>query len=150
MFAVSDTVLLHMWFHLRKRGMTVPRNSLTRYTARHLRIRRLVQFIFVGAVYHNALTNCAALLCRACEDFPVCVAVRKQLERLRSRNGRTLCAPTEDEQYARSLASLSYANFAVLSQKETGFIRVETLVSTLMPLAVGTAPLPGRQDSLAS
>ena len=76
MFAVSDTVLLHMWFHLRKRGMTVPRNSLTRYTARHLRIRRLVQFIFVGAVYHNALTNCAALLCRACEDFPACVAVR--------------------------------------------------------------------------
>ena len=66
LFAVSDTVLLHMWFHLRKRGMTVPRNSLTRYTARHLRIRRLVQFIFVGAVYHNALTNCAALLCRAC------------------------------------------------------------------------------------
>ena len=27
--------------------------------------RRLVQFIFVGAVYHNALTICAALLCRA-------------------------------------------------------------------------------------
>ena len=24
--------------------------------------RRLVQFIFVGAVYHNALTNCAVLL----------------------------------------------------------------------------------------
>ena len=75
LFAVSDTVLLHMWFHLRKRGMTVPRNSLTRYTARHLRIRRLVQFIFVGAVYHNALTNCAALLCRACVDEITCVAV---------------------------------------------------------------------------
>ena len=44
--------------------MTVPRNSLTRYTARHLRIRRLVQFIFVGPVYNNALTNRAALLCR--------------------------------------------------------------------------------------
>ena len=72
----TDSVLLHMWVSFRKRGMTVPRNSLTRYTARHLRIRRLVQFIFVGAVYHNALTNCAALLCRACEDFPVCVAVR--------------------------------------------------------------------------
>ena len=41
------------------------RNSLTRYTAWHLRIRRLVQFIFVGAIYHNALTICAALLCRA-------------------------------------------------------------------------------------
>ena len=38
-----------------------------------------------------------------CGEYPVCVAVRKQLERLRSRNGRTLCAPTEDEQYARSL-----------------------------------------------
>ena len=76
LFAVSDTVLLHMWFHLRKRGMTVPRNSLTRYTARHLRIKRLVQFIFVGAVYHNALTNCAALLCRACVELILCVAVR--------------------------------------------------------------------------
>ena len=45
-------------------GMTVPRNSLTRYTAWHLRIKRLVQFIFVGPVHHNALTNCAARLCR--------------------------------------------------------------------------------------
>ena len=58
------------------RDIPVSRNSLTRYTAWHLRIRRLVQFIFVGAVYHNALTTCAALLCRACEELPVCVAVR--------------------------------------------------------------------------
>ena len=58
------------------RDILVSRNSLTRYTAWHLRIRRLVQFIFVGAVYHNALTNCAALLCRACVDLTVCVAVR--------------------------------------------------------------------------
>ena len=71
----TDSVLLHRRFTLRRRGIAVPRNSLTRYTARHLRIKRLVQFILVGAVYHNALTNCAALLCRACEDFPVCVAV---------------------------------------------------------------------------
>ena len=35
----------------------------------------LVAFILAGAVYHNALKNRAALLCRACEDFPVCVAV---------------------------------------------------------------------------
>ena len=75
LFAVSDTVLLHMWFHLRKRGMTVPRNSLTRCNARHLRIRRLVQFIFVGPVYYNALTTCATLLCRACLDEITCVAV---------------------------------------------------------------------------
>ena len=26
-FAVSDNVLLHMWFYLRRRGITVPRNS---------------------------------------------------------------------------------------------------------------------------
>ena len=56
--------------------MTVPRNPLARYTAWHLRIRRLVQFILAGAVYNNALKNRAALLCRACEDFPVCVAER--------------------------------------------------------------------------
>ena len=59
----------------RRRGMTVPRNSLTRYTARHLRIKRLVQFIFVGPVYNNALKDRAALLCRACGELPVCVAV---------------------------------------------------------------------------
>ena len=71
----TDSVLLHRPERLRRRGMTVPRNSLTRYTARHLRIKRLVQFIFVGAVYHNALANCAALLCRACLDEITCVAV---------------------------------------------------------------------------
>ena len=59
----------------RRRGMTVPRNFLTRYTARHLRIKRLVQFILVGAVYNNALKNRATLLCRACLDEITCVAV---------------------------------------------------------------------------
>ena len=58
----TDSVLLHRWVHLSRRDITVSRNSLTRYTAWHLRIRRLVQFIFVGAIYHNALTICAALL----------------------------------------------------------------------------------------
>ena len=37
--------------------------------------RRLIQFILAGPVYHKALTNCAALLCRACGELPVCVAV---------------------------------------------------------------------------
>ena len=64
LFAGSDTVLLHRSATSIRRGMTVPRNSLTRYTAWHLRIKRLVQFIFVGPVHHNALTNCAARLCR--------------------------------------------------------------------------------------
>ena len=70
----TDSVLLHMWVSLRRRGIAVPRNSLTRYTARHLRIRHLVQFILVGAVYHNALTNCATRVCRACLDEITCVA----------------------------------------------------------------------------
>ena len=61
----TDSVLLHRWVHLSRRDITVSRNSLTRYTAWHLRIRRLIQFIVVGAIYYNALTICAALLCRA-------------------------------------------------------------------------------------
>ena len=65
LYAVPDTVLLHRRFTLRKRDISVSRNSLTCYTGRHLRIRRLILFIFAGAVYDNALTNCAALLCRA-------------------------------------------------------------------------------------
>ena len=52
------------------------RNSLTCYTGRHLRIRRLILFIFAGAVYDNALTNCAARVCRACVDLITCVAER--------------------------------------------------------------------------
>ena len=77
LFAVSDTLLLHRRLNFRRRNMTVLRNSLTRYTARHLRIKRLVQFIFADPVYYNALTNCAALSCRACVNFTACVAVRQ-------------------------------------------------------------------------
>ena len=62
LFAGSDSILLHRPESLRRRDITVSRNSLARCTARHLRIRHLVQFILVGAVYHNALTNCAVLL----------------------------------------------------------------------------------------
>ena len=59
-----------------ERGMTVPRNPLARYTAWHLRIRRLILFIFAGAVYYNALTNCATRVCCACVDLITCVAER--------------------------------------------------------------------------
>ena len=68
LFAGSDSILLHRPESLRRRDITVSRNSLARCNARHLRIKHLVQFILVGAVYHNALTNCAALLCRACVE----------------------------------------------------------------------------------
>ena len=72
----TDSVLLHIRLNPRRRGIPVPRNSLTCYTGRHLRIRRLILFIFAGAVYHNALTNCAARVCRACVDLITCVAER--------------------------------------------------------------------------
>ena len=75
-FAASDNVLLHRWFHLRRRDIPVSRNSLTCYTARHLRIRRLILFIFASAVYYNALTNCATRVCCACVDLITCVAER--------------------------------------------------------------------------
>ena len=66
----------HDGFIYAGRGIPVPRNSLTCYTARHLRIRRLVQFILADPVYYNALTNCAARLCRACVELTTCVAER--------------------------------------------------------------------------
>ena len=64
LFAVSDTLLLHRLESLRRRGITVPRNSLARCNARHLRILRSVQFIFVGPICNNVLTNRATLSCR--------------------------------------------------------------------------------------
>ena len=65
LFAVSDTLLLHISEGLRRRNMTVLRNSLARCNGRHLRIRRSAAFILVDPVCNNALTNCAALSCRA-------------------------------------------------------------------------------------
>ena len=38
LYAMLDTFLLHIPATLRRRGMTVPRNSVTRYCAQHLRI----------------------------------------------------------------------------------------------------------------
>ena len=35
----------------------------------------MAQFILAGAVYNHQLTGCATRACRACVDFPVCVAV---------------------------------------------------------------------------
>ncbi len=71
------------------RGITVPRNPLAHYTAWHLRIRRLVQFILVDAAYHNALTSCATRVCCACVDETTCVAERYLTLRIGCSRGRT-------------------------------------------------------------
>ena len=76
LFAVSDTVLLHIRLNLRRRNMTVLRNPLVRCNARHLRIKHLIQFILVDPVCNNALTNCATRVCCACVDETTCVAER--------------------------------------------------------------------------
>ena len=105
LYAVPDTVLLHRPESLRRRDITVSRNPLTRCNGRHLRIRRLVQFIFVGAVYHNALTNCAALLCRALRRVNrLCSSTVSGTANM-SRHGSTLCSPTVDKLLCRSLFS---------------------------------------------
>ena len=44
--------------------MTVPPNFLCVIPPGTCEFRRLIPFIFVGPVYHNPLTNRAALLCR--------------------------------------------------------------------------------------
>ena len=48
-FAVSDTVLLHIWFTLRRRNITVLRNSFTRCYGQHLRIPLYQQTLPQGA-----------------------------------------------------------------------------------------------------
>ena len=60
----TDSVLLHMWLNQRRRDITVSRNTLACCNARHLRIKRSVQFIFTGAGRYNAQKNWAALSCR--------------------------------------------------------------------------------------
>ena len=72
----TDSVLLHRWVHLSRRDITASRNSLTRYTAWHLRIRRLVQFIFVALsiIMRSRLARHGYVA--PCGDETICVAVR--------------------------------------------------------------------------
>ncbi len=80
----------------------MPRNSLTRYTTRHLRIKRLVQFILVGAVYHNALTTCATRTCRALRRVARMCSRTVSGTAYRFRHGSTLCSPTEEKILCRT------------------------------------------------
>ena len=85
--------------------MTVLRNSLARCNARHLRIKRLVQFIFADPIYHNALTNCAALSCRALRRVARMCSRTVSITAYRFRHGSTLCSPTVEKILCRSLFS---------------------------------------------
>ena len=85
--------------------MTVLRNSLARCNARHLRIKRLVQFIFADPIYHNALTNCAALSCRALRRVARMCSRTVSGTAYRFRHGSTLCSPTVEKILCRSPVS---------------------------------------------
>ena len=99
----TDSVLLHIRLNLRRRDMPVSRNPLVRCNARHLRIRRLVQVIFAGPVCNNALTNCAALLCRTLRRVADLCSSNLSDTANKSRHGSTLCSPTVEKILCRSL-----------------------------------------------
>ena len=63
LYAVPDTVLLHMWFHLRwvRHSSAAQLVSLEIMDGTYESIY-LATFILAGPVYNNALTNHAALL----------------------------------------------------------------------------------------
>ncbi len=111
------------------------RNSLARCNARHLRIKRLVQFIFADPVYNNVLKNCAALLCRAPRRVNrLCSSTLSGTANM-SGQGSTLCSPTVEKILCRSPFRSGHmsAICARPPKKEVGVKRVETLVSTLLP-----------------
>ena len=77
LYAVPDTFLLHRWFTLRRaRHSSAAQLVSLEFTDGTCESIYLVAFIFAGAVYDNALTNCATLLCCACVDLITCVAER--------------------------------------------------------------------------
>ena len=77
--------------HIRSAGYCSATQAVYSAQARHIRVAQLVSleimdgtyesiylvaFILAGPVYNNALTDCAALSCRACVDLITCVAER--------------------------------------------------------------------------
>ena len=75
-FAVSDTVLLHIRLSPRRgRHDSAAQFFLRVIPPGTCGFRCSAQFILAGAVYNHQLTGCATRACRACVDFPVCVAV---------------------------------------------------------------------------
>ena len=68
----------------------------------HLRIRRLVQFIFAGSVYNNALTSCAARVCSALLEVNRLCSSMVSGTADSSAHGSTLCSPTVEKILCRS------------------------------------------------
>ena len=76
-FAVSDTVLLHRSVYFQQaRHNSVAQLFSALYRTAPADLGVWIQFILAGAVYYNALTNCATRVCCACVDLITCVAER--------------------------------------------------------------------------
>ena len=76
LFAVSDTVLLHIWFTLRRARHSSAAQffcALYRPAPADLDVRHNLSSQVLSVI--SRLTSCATRACRACVDFPVCVAV---------------------------------------------------------------------------
>ena len=134
-----------MWVSFRRRNIPVLRNSLARCNARHLRIKHLVQFILVDPVCNNALTNRAALLCRALRRVNrLCSRTLSDTANM-SRHGSTLCSPTVEKLLCRSLFSerSHVGNLRqTKKQRETGVKRVETAGVYPLAHAAGRGDVP--------
>ena len=126
-------------------GMTVPPDFFARYTARHLRIRRLILFIFAGAVYHNALSNCAALLCRTQRRVAhMCSStVSDTANRLRkTRKKKSSAVPLFRSGHMSAICARLGSKGKVGVQRG----RKTAGCPSFLPTAVGTASLPPSAD----
>ena len=143
-FAGSATVLLHRWFTLRRARHTRVAQLFKRVIPDGTcEIRRLILFIFTGAVYHKALTNCATRVCRAClEVADLCsrtlsVTLRIGCERHGRKN------PSAVPLFRSGHIS------AICARLSTGKVGVQRGRKTagcpsFLPTAVGTASPPRR------
>ena len=130
------------------------RNSLARCNARHLRIKRLVQFIFADPVYNNALKNRAALLCRAQRRFSgLCSrtvsGTANRLRKIRKKKSSAV-PPVSQRSHVGNLRQTIQGKGVIHKRVETAgvypLVRPRGVSAGVYPLV----PLPGRQDFLTS
>ena len=102
-----------------------------------------MQFILVGAVYHNALTNCATRVCCACLDEPTCVAIMHlTLRTVCERHGRKnpLPFPFSKRSHVGNLRQTIQGKGRSSKRKEN------RRLSFLFAPAAGAATLPPSAD----
>ena len=100
---------------------------------------------FAGPIYHNALTSCAALSCRALRRVNrLCSRTLSDTANM-SRHGSTLCSPTEEKIPCRSSFRSGHmsAIFARLRNKGKRELRGwKPQVSTLLCARAASAHVP--------